>query len=152
MKKVLLYVLCSVLLVGLGLGGGYLLFGRVAPQSKPEAAAPASVAVRISDGEVEWSLGNGWNSAGTLGELAAGDPYAPGLQWSEYPQPDAEAAPIFSALKVPVYVQTPAASGGGGGGGGGGAPSGGGGGAPAGGGGATSGDGENIGWSGDVLD
>lgn len=134
----------------------------------PDTARTNDVLVRISNGMVEWTTGSGWHSAGTLEALSAADPYTPAAVWEEYPSPqtareNAEAAVqpqlSFAAAAVPVITyrptRAPAAAGGGDGGGGGG---GGGGGAPAPAPTPTpepppsGGDGEDIGWSGDVLD
>ena len=134
---------------------------------EPNAAQTDDVHVRINNGMVEWTTGDGWRSAGTLEALSAADPYAPPAVWEAYPSPQAvlesggDALPpqlSFAAAAVPVYrpVRAPAAAGGSAAA----APSGGGGGAPAappsGGGGEpaapSGGDGEDIGWSSDVLD
>ncbi len=147
-KSKLLPALCAVLLFGLGIGCGWLLFGTNRAQAAPEAGEPQPVSIRVSDGQVEWSQGNGWSSAGTLDALAAEDPYTPAAAWQAYPEPNSEAGGIFSVQRVPVSRPATStgggASGGGGGGGGGGAPA-----TPSA---PATGDGENIGWSSDVLD
>ncbi len=163
-----------------GVFDGWLPAGPAA-QQQPVSTPQPTPAVRVSNGMVEWSLGRGWHSAGGVEDLSAGDLYAPAAVWDTYPTaqevleslPEDQQPPprlSFGEAAVPTptpaptppppppVVAGPAAPGSGGGGGdhdhgggdgGGGSPSDGGGGggdAPSG------GDGEDIGWSGDVLD
>ena len=94
-KTILLSGAAAILLFAAGMGSGWLLFHQ-----DQEAAPEREIRVRVADGNVEWSAGGEWKQAGTVAQLQEGDPYAARASWGEYPV--AENTPsVFSIGEVP---------------------------------------------------
>ena len=95
MKKTILLGGAAIMLFAAGIGNGWLLFHR----EKEEVAEP-EIRIRVADGNVEWSTGGEWSQAGTLAQLQEGDPYAARASWGEYPAAE-NAASAFAIGEVP---------------------------------------------------
>ena len=94
-KTILLSGAAAILLFAAGMGSGWLLFHQ-----DQETAPEREIRVRVADGNVEWSVGGEWNQAGTVAQLQEGDPYAARASWGEYPA--AENTPsVFAIGEVP---------------------------------------------------
>lgn len=94
-KTILLSGAAAILLFAAGMGSGWLLFHQ-----EEKAAPEREIRIRVADGNVEWSAGGEWNQAGTVAQLQEGDPYAARASWGEYPA--AESTPsAFTIGEVP---------------------------------------------------
>ncbi len=79
-KTILLSGAAAVMLFAAGMGSGWLLFHQ-----EKEEPAEREIRIRVADGNVEWSAGGEWSQAGTVAQLQEGDPYAARASWGEYP-------------------------------------------------------------------
>lgn len=94
-KTILLSGAAAVMLFAAGMGSGWLLFHQ-----EKEEPAEREIRIRVADGNVEWSAGGEWSQAGTVAQLQEGDPYAARASWGEYPA--AENTPsAFTIGEVP---------------------------------------------------
>lgn len=79
-KTILLVSIAAILFFAAGIGSGWLLFHQ-----EPEPAAEPQICVRAVNGNVQWSAGAEWTLVGTLLQLSESDPYAAAASWDEYP-------------------------------------------------------------------
>lgn len=100
-KTILLICAAAVLFFAAGIGSGWLLFHQ-----EPAPAAAPQIQVRASNGTVEWSAGAEWTLVGTLQQLKESDPCAAAAYWDAYPAVETRPAALFIG-EVPKEEKEP---------------------------------------------